>query len=151
MLKRTDIQKLFLIMQARYGHKWTSNHDDPQVITIAIDEWLRGLNCFPEAWIARGLEDWTGDWPPSLPEFQKACLPEAVDVGQNLAKKAIKIAAGDEYNFKRMPADQANSKYGKAYKQISEDLISDMIKKPEKYAELEQKTAMLEVVYEKLQ
>lgn len=40
---------------------------------LALAEWEAGLMDFTEADIERGLSEWRGKWPPSLPEFQQAC------------------------------------------------------------------------------
>lgn len=41
---------------------------------MAAREWSEGLAGFTPDQIKRGLAAWDGDWPPSLPEFKKACL-----------------------------------------------------------------------------
>jgi hypothetical protein len=44
----------------------------------AVDEWARELAGLSGADIARGLEEWVDDWPPSAPEFRRACLPDRI-------------------------------------------------------------------------
>jgi len=72
-MEQTDIKKLFAVLQARYGHKWTSAYDDPMVVSIAVQEWHRGLQEAKPDDIRRGLDRWQDAWPPSLPEFMQAC------------------------------------------------------------------------------
>ena len=75
MLEPSDIKKLFAVLQARYGQRWTSVYDDPALMRIALSEWhreLKGLN--PED-IRRGLTALDQDWPPTLPQFVTACRP----------------------------------------------------------------------------
>jgi len=43
---------------------------------VAVKEWAQGLAGYTPEMIKAGLEDWMEDWPPSLPEFQKACRGE---------------------------------------------------------------------------
>ena len=75
MLDHADIKKLFTVLQARYGHKWTSTYDDPALMRIALSEWHRELrNLAPED-IRRGLTACDQDWPPTLPQFVAACKP----------------------------------------------------------------------------
>jgi len=134
MLNKTDIQKLFLLMQARYGHKWTSNYDDPEVVKVAVNEWLRGLKEFPADWIHRGTVNWKGDWPPSLPEFQKACLPSFKELGFDLFKEAEKRASnGDMYGWKRLPAEKQDKRYSAAEKEVIAEMQADMISHPNDY------------------
>lgn len=65
---------IFKRMQARYGHKWVSAIDGIEL--EAVKEWSEGLAGFTPEQIKRGLDGWSEDWPPSLPEFQKECKGE---------------------------------------------------------------------------
>ncbi len=65
------VAALFKKFQARYGHKWTSAIEG--IEQIAVQEWTQGLADLDAEDIRRGMATWNGDWPPSLPEFQKAC------------------------------------------------------------------------------
>ena len=76
MLKPIDIKKLFSVLQAHYGHKWTTAYDDQEIMTIAISEWHRVLKGFRPDDLRHGIESWAGEWPPTLPEFARACIPE---------------------------------------------------------------------------
>lgn len=76
MLDPSDIKKLFAVLQARYGHRFASWLDDPEVARIAVAEWHRELKGFRPEDIRRGLESVPDDWPPTLPQFAKACLPD---------------------------------------------------------------------------
>ena len=41
---------------------------------MAIQEWSNGLSGMTGNDIARGLEGWQEEWPPSLPEYRQACM-----------------------------------------------------------------------------
>jgi hypothetical protein len=40
---------------------------------LATKEWAEGLSGLTGAQIRKGLGNLEGEWPPSLPEFRKAC------------------------------------------------------------------------------
>ena len=67
------VVEVFSKLQVRYGHKWTSNFSTPELVRLAVSEWADGLSGFTAEEIGRGLEVWQEDWPPSLPEFKRAC------------------------------------------------------------------------------
>lgn len=69
-----DIVQLFARFQARYGHKWTSQQTTPDMVRLAVAEWADGLGDLTADQLRHGLAAWDGDWPPSLPEFRRACL-----------------------------------------------------------------------------
>lgn len=66
--------KLFARLQARYGHKWTSQFSTPEMTRLAVAEWAIGLQDLTSEQIQHGLNTFEGDWPPSLPEFRRACI-----------------------------------------------------------------------------
>jgi len=132
-MKTTDIVNLFSLFHAKYGNRWVSSYPDGDILRLAIKVWTDELADFPETWIARGVKNWNGDWPPSLPEFKKACLPSFDEVGYDIHYEAIRLAAGDMFNFKRMPADRANSAYKAAYNELVEKKQAEMINNPVKY------------------
>lgn len=72
-----DIVQLFARFQARYGHKWTSQQTTPDMVRLAVAEWADGLADLGADRLRHGLASWDGDWPPSLPEFRRACLGAA--------------------------------------------------------------------------
>lgn len=74
-MSATWIAKLFAVLQARYGHKMSSAYPTAIAVDNALDEWARGLADMSGEDIARGLKVWQEDWPPSLPEFVRACKP----------------------------------------------------------------------------
>jgi len=67
------VRALFAKLAVRYGHKWTAQWDGEGIMRLALDEWGRGLAGLTAEDMRRGLDSWNGDWPPSLPEFRKAC------------------------------------------------------------------------------
>ena len=78
-LAAETVSILFSKMQVRYGHKWTSQHSNSEIQLLALTEWAEGLAGLTNEEIKTGLDRWDGDWPPSLPEFRKACLPQDED------------------------------------------------------------------------
>jgi len=64
-------------MQARYGHKWTSQHPTPDLIRISLEQWGEVLGNLTLDEVAHGLEAWRGAWPPSAPEFREICRPKS--------------------------------------------------------------------------
>ena len=73
------VAALFTKFQVRYGHKWTSAMQGLE--DAAVEEWSTGLGGFTGEQIARGLSEWQGDWPPSLPEFKNACIGKIDESG----------------------------------------------------------------------
>ena len=41
---------------------------------LAVSEWADSLIGFTDEDLDKGVESWSGDWPPNLIEFRKACL-----------------------------------------------------------------------------
>ncbi|MCG7985661.1 MAG: hypothetical protein JAY90_23355 [Candidatus Thiodiazotropha lotti] len=71
------VSALFDRLHARYGTKWM--HQYPTKLEqLALTEWHEKLSGMTAEDIRRGLDRWDGDWPPSLPEFVKACKPSTV-------------------------------------------------------------------------
>ena len=138
MLSTKDIQKLFFIMQSRYGNKWTAVYDDPEIAAIALREWFRGLEQFPREWIRHGLDSWDDDWPPSLPQFQKACLPTPQSLGYDVEYEVLRRASGgDMYGFRRMPRVQTEKLLKSAREALMAEYTQDMIQNPQKYNEMQ--------------
>lgn len=71
------ISALFSKFQIRYGHKFTSTIEG--IEEQAVNEWAEGLAGLTGEQIANGLKVWDGDWPPSMPEFQKACTGKGIN------------------------------------------------------------------------
>ena len=68
------IVKLHARLQARYGHRWTSQYPTTDVIRLATAEWADYLAGMSQAQLDTGMRTWDGEWPPTLPEFRRACL-----------------------------------------------------------------------------
>ncbi len=81
MLSKEDIKKLFAVLQARYGHKWTTAYADQNIMKIAVNEWHRELQGFRPEDLRDGITRLDDDWPPTLPQFVKACLPPLSSLG----------------------------------------------------------------------
>jgi len=45
----------------------------------AIAEWSRGLSGLTPEQIRRGIDGWESEWPPTLPEFRRACLGKSIN------------------------------------------------------------------------
>jgi len=39
-----------------------------------VKEWAIGLDGIDGEQLAHGIDNWSSDWPPSLPEFKACCL-----------------------------------------------------------------------------
>jgi len=46
----------------------------PELTRLAVREWSDLLADVSGEQVKRGLANWREDWPPSAPEFRKACL-----------------------------------------------------------------------------
>lgn len=119
MLEITDIKKLFAVLQARYGHRFTSWLDDPDVARIAVSEWHRELKGFRPEDIRRGLETLPDDWPPTLMQFAKACLPDLKTLGLDVAAEVQRRSP--KYYFE--PGNAAEA----ARRQKLEQEITEMV------------------------
>ena len=71
-LPATWTAALFAKLAARYGHRWSSCYPN-DLAKIAMVEWGSGLSGLSGEQIRHGLDSWKSDWPPSLPEFRRAC------------------------------------------------------------------------------
>lgn len=69
------VSHLFDRLHARYGTKWTRQHPNAKLEQLALTEWQSKLSGMIAEDIRMGLDNWDGDWPPSLPEFVRACKP----------------------------------------------------------------------------
>lgn len=56
-----------------------------EIIRLARAEWAEGLAGLDQRQIAHGLKAWKEDWPPTLPEFRKACIGEQAGLSHNTA------------------------------------------------------------------
>lgn len=134
-MKTNDTVKLFSLFHAKYGHRWTSAYPDAGIIRLAVDVWTKALADFPDEWIVKGTDDWKGDWPPSLPEFQKVCLPAFKELGIDIFKMAEERAsAGDMFNWNRLPSDTQNRRFEKAEREIVAEMQESMISNPGEHA-----------------
>ena len=65
---------IFKKFNSRYLHKWSSAISGIENEVVA--EWREQLAGLSGEQISNGLKSWNEDWPPSAPEFKKACLGE---------------------------------------------------------------------------
>lgn len=66
------VSELFIRLQARYGHKWTSSIDG--IEEVAVQEWSESLAGLTGEQIKTGWAEWKESWPPAAPEFKAACI-----------------------------------------------------------------------------
>lgn len=126
-LTTEDIAKLFAVLQARYGHKWTTAYDDPDIMRIAVREWHRELHGFRPEDIRAGLESWREPWPPSLPEFVDACMPDLHELGYDINRLIRERLP--RYDFLAQNANDENRR-----RQESEKIRSEVISEAKKSA-----------------
>lgn len=145
----TDITQLFLIMQAIYGHKWSVLYTDQRLARLALDEWRRGLHDVSRQGVERALNlcrRGDDDFPPSLPQFRRWCLPSAGELGlespdeavlwlrdmrsprrPNLVRQAMSMI--DAHARMNEPAHILKSDFLRAYKKIlTEETRDAMVK-----------------------
>ena len=124
MLEKDDIKKLFLILQARYGHKWTTAYDDPEMLTVAVNEWHRELKGFRAEDIRTGLDIWNDGWPPSLPEFAECCLPDLEELGFNVEQEVRERLPS--YKYLARDAHEEHQRMKKE-QEIRQDVIAELL------------------------
>lgn len=132
------ISALFRKFQARYGHKWVSAMEG--IEEAAVAEWAEVLAGLSGEQIAKGLATWREDWPPSAPEFERACGMTAEELGAPGVQQSLAIVCGpsgdktmqarwlhpvvfhaardpdlDLYALRRMPTAQAMKAWGSIY------------------------------------
>ena len=120
MLEYSDIKKLFLVLQARYGHRWTTTYQDAEIMRVAVSEWHRVLKGFRPEDIRRGIESIPDDWPPTLPQFARACLPSLEELGIDPRKEIAK----------RLPAyfyEADNAKEAARRERVKNEISADVI------------------------
>ncbi len=66
--------RVFERLHARYGTKWADLWRG-QAIDDVMAEWSRGMAGLSLQQIADGLAAFCSDWPPTMPEFVRACAP----------------------------------------------------------------------------
>ena len=101
-MKKTDIpahwiSAIFKKFQYRYGSKFLANIEGIEEGVVA--EWQKGLAGFSGLDIKRGLEVWQEDWPPSLPEFKRACKEKRIACHE--IYKALPVLKSDSDKAKK--------------------------------------------------
>ncbi|MDX1656032.1 MAG: hypothetical protein R3310_12545, partial [Candidatus Competibacteraceae bacterium] len=88
------MDQLFMVLSARYGHKWNSQlPEDAGALGVFREEWRTGLRGLRWGDIKRGLERWRQSvqgrtWPPNLEELREAARLKASDLGIPDAEQA---------------------------------------------------------------
>lgn len=75
-----------------FGTTWTREHGDIDGSDIAA--WRDGLEQYTEAQIARGVkwcQEWTNDFPPTLPQFLRMCLSVRPEELPNVTEKRMAL------------------------------------------------------------
>lgn len=74
-LPKSWVSALFAKLQGRYGHLWTSSYPPGPVLEAALYEWGVGLAGYSPEEIKRGLDQYRGEYPPTLEVFRQVCRP----------------------------------------------------------------------------
>ncbi len=138
------IDKLFAQLTVIYPYKFAGQFNDAAVLPIAKSEWGKGLRDLTQEQIERGLHlcrTCERDWPPSISEFRKMCLPTAKELGvldrqealQSFLRKdfsnpiveAVKYEL-DGFAFRRANVKEANEMFYKAYEQCVNNYLQSM-------------------------
>lgn len=127
------LSRLWLRMQACYGHRWASSYGtlpvaDDGTLTLAGDTWAQGLAGMGEAQLRTGLRACitsADPWPPTLPEFRALCLaiPPLAEVRPELARPPERRSAFatlvlshlDRYRWRTVDASQGERLVREAY------------------------------------
>ena len=96
-LPKTWVVAIFEKFQARYSHKWTTAIEG--IEEVAVNEWSEYLHGLTGDDIKHGINNWDNDWPPSAPEFRKACKQFAAPCHREFAPD--KILESDELKARR--------------------------------------------------
>lgn len=57
-----------------YSHKWLSAIDTDELLNLAVEEWSERLHGLTGDDIKRGLDNLTGEWPPTPHQFRELCI-----------------------------------------------------------------------------
>lgn len=82
---------MFAVFHARYGTKWECQVP-AELLQVQMEQWQRILSKFTPQDVARGLDNWTADWPPNVFEFEKVCYPPPTGVAGILADEKRRLA-----------------------------------------------------------
>lgn len=68
------IVRLFAKLHARYGVTFARQYPSEELRELAMAEWAERLAGITGEQIAHGLQHWSGDWPPNVEQFRRACI-----------------------------------------------------------------------------
>lgn len=166
--KKSSIQRIdqfFLRMAAIYPYKWAGQFPDAKALLIAKSEWADALNEFSDHEIKQGLAHCRrhgSEFPPSIPQFIRYCLPTLDDLQLPSPDAAYQLAIHSQangqwendliynavaligfYEFRMNPAYKVKPEFIKCYKKLCEHALHQEIMKRRTFA-LAQQTARIE-------
>lgn len=87
-------------MSVIYPYKWAGQFPGAEAIVVAKSEWMEGLDDLTLEQIRKGIARCRkegGEFPPSIPEFRKLCLPTNEDIGILDEEEAYQQLCAKEY------------------------------------------------------
>lgn len=77
---------------------------------IAINEWSQGLAGVTGDEIKKGLDSLSGEWPPSLPEFLKACKGKSDGFGLGYTPECYRVKDEPKLLTKKLSHEELSKK-----------------------------------------
>lgn len=136
-------------MAGIYGHTWSSRMPTPEAVKVALSDWEQEIRKVTSEQIKNALakcRDSHGkhvDFPPTLPQFIRLCLPEAEEIGIPTAEEAYyqaispnvekhplvvkSIAYIDAYTFRRLPESEARNRFMPVYNQLKDRFFKEQV------------------------
>lgn len=80
-LPESRVLRIFTRLRVRYGHKWLSLIEDPEIHKLTVADWQGRLSGLTDEQIIVGLDNLPNDWPPTVDEFRLLCTGGDVTKG----------------------------------------------------------------------
>ena len=78
---------------------------------------------------ARDLETWAGEWPPTLPEFARCCLPPLDELGYDIDAQAKRIAPRYYYEIQNAHEESVRRKrYEEVRNDVEERVLVEVLR-----------------------
>ncbi len=106
-LPESRVLRIFTRLRVRYGHKWLSLIEDPEIHKLTVADWQGRLSGLTDEQIIVGLDNLPKDWPPSVDEFRVLCT--GGDISKGLSHNTAAYIP-----FKRQLALEKKADKGKA-------------------------------------